>query len=156
MPDSTVCPAICRHQTGNVHDLGSRWHPLPRLSSVPSPPGQQTPSQVELIISCLHQTQISRNLPHLPPMCKALVALTRIGPHMPSLPQSTSGIVAIAVIPTYPQTAQKCAGIARTRDAPNATQHLTCTCLRLLEGERLSRTNHFLAIILDPKPSQRC
>lgn len=156
MPDPTVCRAICRHQTGIIHDLANRRHPLPRLSRFPIPPGQQAPSQVELIISCLHQMPTLRNLPHLPPMCKALVALTRIGPHITAHPQSTSGIVALAVIPTFPHTVQSCARIARTRNAPNAPQHLTCTCLGLFEREGLSRTNHFLAIILDPKLSRRC
>lgn len=156
MPDPGICPAIvCRHRFENIHDLRSRCHPLPRLSRHPIiPPGQQTPSQVELvIISCLlhQQMQTLRKLPHLPPIvCKALVGQT-----MPYLTQSTSGIVTNAVIPTIPHTAQSCAGNAPTRNATYAPQHLPSISLGLIRGDASCRTNHVPAIIPDPKPSTR-
>lgn len=136
----SVCPAIHRHRAKTIHDLGSRWHPLPRLSRIPIRPGQQTPPQVELIIiSYLHQMPTLRNLPHLPPMCKALVALTRIGPNMPAPNQSTSGSAASALIATIRNSAQKGARFARTRDASAAPNTLPAHTFNSLKARAWAR-----------------
>lgn len=126
-----VPPTIYRHQTQTMHDLGNRRNPLPRPPSFFLRSGREIPPQAELIISYLLQKPIIRNLPHLPPKCKVLVALTQIGPITPAPTQSTSGSAVSADMTIIRITAQKCVWFARTGDvatAPKSSPAHTFCC----------------------------